>query len=389
MVVAGPAAASWAQEGGRVSFAALVLHNVTVRKVRLALTALAVAIGVLAVVSLGVVTHSLETSDLALLKTGQADFTVAQKGVTDLLSSSIDASTLARVRAEPGVAGVTGVLIGTERLNAANPQFLEIGIDPADLAAFGVTVVAGHPFAASATNQVMLGWRAAENLGLHVGDKIRIAGQACRVNGIYSTGQALGDTGAMLPLAWFQAYQRQPSQYTLLFVVITPGAQVTAVQARIDRDFPQLATIRTLEQFGRADRSLSLILATDKGATVLAVIIGAIVVMSAMTMSFIERTREFGVLAAIGWTRRRVAAMIMSEAILIGLIGTAAGLALSLLAVWGVQQLPSLIGILHPVYTSDIFGRALYTAAAMVFLGGLVPAIRAAASRPLEALRHE
>ena len=115
-----------------------------------------------------------------------------------------------------------------------------------------------------------------------------------RIAGIYSTGQALGDTGAMLPLAWFQTYQRQPSQYTLLFVVITPGASVTAVQARIDRDFPQLVTVRTLQQFGRADRSLSLILAADRGATVLALVIGAIVVMSAMTMSFIERTREFG-----------------------------------------------------------------------------------------------
>src|SRR6185437_550798 len=100
-----------------------------------------------------------------------------------------------------------------------------------------------------------------------------------------------------------------------------PGAQVTAVQARIDRHFPQLVTVRTLQQFGRADRSLSLILAADKGATILALVIGAIVVMSAMTMSFIERTREFGVLSAIGWTRRRVAAMIMSEALLIGLLG--------------------------------------------------------------------
>lgn len=334
-------------------------------------------------------THSLETSDLALLKTGQADFTIAQKGVADLLSSSIDAASLARIQAEPGIAGVTGVLIGTQRLNTANPQFLEIGIDPSDLTAFGVTVVAGRPFAASATNEVMLGWRAAQNLGLHTGDTIRIADTTCRIAGIYSTGQALGDTGAMLPLAWFQTYQRQPAQYTLLFARITPGASVTAVQARIDRDFPQLVTIRTLQQFGRADRSLSLILAADKGATVLAVIIGAIVVMSAMTMSFIERTREFGVLSALGWTRRRVGIMIMSEALLIGLIGTAGGLVLSVLAVLGLQQLPSLVGILQPVYTSDIFGRALEVAAAMVLLGGLAPAIRAAMSRPLEALRHE
>jgi putative ABC transport system permease protein len=389
MVVAGSGRGHPAQKGGRVSFATLILHNVTVKKLRLALTALAVAIGVLAVVSLGVVTHSLETSDLALLKTGQADFTIAQKGVADLLSSSIDARSLARIRAVPGVAGVTGVLIGTERLNAANPQFLQIGIDPADLTAFGVTVVAGRPFAASATNELMLGWRVAENLGMHAGDTLRVGDRTYRIVGIYSTGQALGDTGAMLPLAWFQTYQRQPSQYTLLFVVITPRTSVTAVQARIDRDFPQLVTVRTLQQFGRADRSLSLILAADRGATVLALVIGAIVVMSAMTMSFIERTREFGVLSAIGWTRRRVAAMIMSEALLIGLIGTAVGLALSVLAVLAVQQLPALAGILHPVYTADIFGRALYTAAAMVLLGGLVPAIRAALARPLEALRRE
>jgi ABC-type lipoprotein release transport system permease subunit len=137
--------------------------------------------------------------------------------VADLLSSSIDAGALARARAVPGVAGVTGVLIGTERLNAANPLFLEIGIDPADLNAFGVTVVAGRPLAASATSEVMLGWRAAKNLGLHAGDTIRIVQTTYRIVGIYSTGQSVGDTGAMLPLAWFQTYQRHPLQYTLLF----------------------------------------------------------------------------------------------------------------------------------------------------------------------------
>ena len=81
--------------------------------------------------------------------------------------------------------------------------------------------------------------------------------------------------------------------------------------------------------------------------------------------------------------------MIMSEALLIGLIGTAGGLALSLLAVVGVQHLPSLTGVLHPAYTSGVFARALFTAVAMVLLGGLAPAIRAALASPLEALRHE
>jgi putative ABC transport system permease protein len=372
-----------------VSFVGLIVHNITVKKLRLTLTALAVAIGVLTVVSLGVVTHSLETSDLALLKTGRADFTIAQKGVADLLSSSIDAASVNRVKSVPGVAGVTGVLIGTTKLNSANPQFLEIGIDPSQLSAFGVTVVAGVPFEAKATNQIMLGWKAAENLGLHVGDTVSMNKGVFKIVGLYSTGQSLGDTGAMLPLSWFQTYQRQPDQFTLLFVQITSGSSVAAVQKRVDSEFPQLVAIRTLQQFGRADRSLSLILAADRGATVLAIIIGAIVVMSAMTMSFIERTREFGVLSALGWNRRRIGTLIMSEAVSIGLIGMAAGLALSMLAVLGVQDLASLKGVLHPEYTAGVFGRALYTAAAMVVLGGLAPALRAALARPLEALRHE
>ena len=56
--------------GASSTFPSLVLHNVGVRKLRLALTAVAVAIGVVTVVSLGVVTSSLESSELAIMQTG-------------------------------------------------------------------------------------------------------------------------------------------------------------------------------------------------------------------------------------------------------------------------------------------------------------------------------
>jgi len=372
-----------------VTLLTLVLHNVRVKKLRLALTALAVAIGVVTVVSLGVVTSSLKTSELAIMQTGRADFTIAQKGVSEILNSSIDQAQVPRIAAERGVAGVVGVLIGTTRLNAANPQFIEIGIAPDQLAPFGVTVVDGRAFATSATDEVLLGWRAAQNLDKHVGDSIRLDSIPYRVVGIYSTGQSLGDAGAMLPLAWFQTYQRQPGQLTLLFVRAAPGANVPQLQARIDRDDPGFVAIRTEQEFGRADRSLALIQAANRGSAVLAVIIGAIVVMSAMTMTFVERMREFGVLAAIGWSRGRVMGMIVAEALVIGLLGAAAGSALSVVAVRVIQHLPSLAGVLHPDFTAGVFARALYTAAAMSLLGGLYPALRAALTGPMEELRDE
>jgi len=367
----------------------LVLHNVGVKKLRLALTALAVAIGVMTVVTFNVVNHSLRETELAIMQTGRADFTIAQRGVSDLLNSNIDQGTLDRIKAEPDIAAATGVLIGTARLDADNPLFLEIGIRPDELANFGVTVVNGVPFSATSAHEIMLGWRAASNLNKHVGDRIGIDGVGFRVVGVYSTGQALGDAGAMLPLVPFQAAQRQPGELTLVFVRLRSGADLSAVRARIEHDYPQLVTVRTTQDFGRADRSLALIDAADRGSTILAILVGAVIVMTTMTMTFIERTREFGVLAAVGWSGRRILGMVIGEALTIGLLGAMGGVVLSFAATQLIGELPSMVGILNPVYTAGAFWRALYTAAAMSLLGGLYPAARAARLAPLEALRHE
>jgi putative ABC transport system permease protein len=372
-----------------LSFAGLILHNLGVKKLRLALSSSAVAIGVMTVVTFSIVNHSLHETALAIMQTGRADFTIAQKGVSDLLNSNIDQATLDRIKGDPDIAGATGVLIGTTKLDADNPLFLQIGIRPDELSAFGVTVVSGRPFAANADDELMLGWRAAENLGKHTGDSLTVDGTPFRITGIYSTGQALGDTGAMLPLIPFQAAQRQPGELTLVFVRMRAGADIAALRNRIEHDYPQVVTVRTASDFGRADRSLALINAADKGSTILAVLIGAVIVMTTMTITFIERTREFGVLASVGWSSSRVVAMVIGEALSIGLIGAMGGVALSFAATQIIGELPSLVGILHPVYTAEAFWRALYTAGLMSLIGGAYPAARAARLSPLEALSRE
>jgi putative ABC transport system permease protein len=375
--------------GRGLSAVGLVLHNVTARPLRLAFASLAIAIGVMTAVTFNVVSSSLRQTDLAIMQTGRADFTIAQKGMADLLSSNIDQDTLDRIRRTPGVAAATGVLIGTTKLNASNPLFLEIGIQPQDLAGFGVTMVSGRPFTADSEHELLLGYRAAANLHKRVGDTLVVDGTSMRIVGLYSTGQALGDGGAMLPLGPFQAAQRQSGELTLVFVRAATGTHVAALRARIERQYPQLVTVQTVADFGRADRSLALINAADRGSTILAVLVGAVIVMTTMTMTFIERTREFGVLAAIGWPGHRIVAMVIGEALTTGLIGAAGGVVFSFAATEIIGQLPSLIGILQPRYTATAFWRALYTAAAMSLIGGLYPAVRAARLAPLEALRHE
>ncbi len=223
-MVAASIAARRAPGCDEVTFFDLILRNLWRKKARSLGLAFAVAIAVMAVVTLDVTSSGLEQSAAAIMSVGKADFTVAQKGTSDLLSSTIDRQELVRLSQTPGVANAVGVLVETEHINADNPVFIEIGIDPGDLAAFGVTVVDGQPYSPTATNQVMLGWRAASNLGLRVGDRFKANGTTNTVVGTYSTGNSFGDAAAMFPLPAVQGYNRVPGIVTMAFVKVTPGA---------------------------------------------------------------------------------------------------------------------------------------------------------------------
>jgi putative ABC transport system permease protein len=372
-----------------MTFVGLVAHNVWSKKLRSILTAVAVAIGVMTVVSLGIVTQSIKTTAAAVLKTGDADFTVAQNGSSDILSSSMTQAQLARIQGTAGVQSAVGVLLDTERLNAQNPLFIEVGIAPQDLGPFGVKIVAGHAFDPTAANQMMLGWQIAQDLGLRPGDTLRIAGGVKTIMGLVSTGNVFGDSAGIFPLIPFQAHEREPGGLSLAFVKVSKGVSIGAVAGRVQHDNPSLTTIRTVAQFGRADQSYTLITAADSGATILAVIVGAVIVANTMLLSLFERTREFGILRSIGWSRSRVVALILSEAFAISLLGAAIGVGFAVGVVSLLTRLPSLEGILVPSYPTDAFFRALITAAAVGFLGALYPAVRAGLLRPIAALNHE
>lgn len=375
-----------------MDYLAFMLRGVWAKKARSIGLALAIAFAVLIVVTLQVSSTSLEQSAAAVISVGRANITVVQKGVSDVLSSTIDENELARIRRVPGVASAVGVLVATEHLSAATPLFIEIGISPKDLAAFGVTVVAGRPYAATATNQVLLGWRTAANLGLHVGSRFYAQQTWNTVTGIYSTGNAFGDSAAMFPLPSVQAFNRLSGVVTLVFVKVTEAGSaktIARVVHRIEYALPELTTITTAAQFGRADQSLVYLQAAVTASSVLAVAIGAVIVGNTMLLSLFERTREFGLLRAVGWTRRRLIALLLGENLLLALIGAAVGVGLSFAVIALLEQIPGLTGVLHANFTADAFTRGLITAVGMTVLGSLYPLIRAARLVPLKALSYE
>jgi len=365
------------------------VHNVLTRRARSALTAIAVALGVGTVITLSVVSNSLKQTAVEILQTGNADFTVSQKGVDDVLNSVIDTGELTAIQNYPGVQTAIGTLITTVRLNSNNPDFIQIGIPPAGLGPFGVSVVAGRAFTATSTNEVMLGYRAAQNLNRHVGQQITLGSDQFTIVGLFSTNNAIGNSAAMVSLTAMQAIQRESGDVTLVFVKVRPGVNIPAVRAGIEHDHPELVTVSSESDFGRSDRNLQLLSAADRGATLLALLIGAVIVANTMLLSFFERTREFGLLRAVGWARGRIVIMVIAEALIIGVAGAALGVTLSFAAVRALEQASALRGLLHPQYSAGIYWQALYLAAITATLGALYPSVRAAFLVPLDALSYE
>lgn len=367
----------------------LIRQNLGARKARSILTGSAVAIGILTIVALGVLTSSLRQTALSILRIGRADFSVAQEGVSDLLYSAVDGAALDHVRTLPEVESAIGVLVAPAKLDSDHPLFLKIGVPAESLSEFGVNVVEGRAYAPDAQDEIMLGYRAASELGLGPGDPIQIEEFSYTITGIFSTGQVFGDSASMLSLTTLQAQERTPGSMTLLFVRVDPGTDIDTVRERIEADLPQLATVRTQTDFGRVDRNLVLINAANLGGSVLALTIGAVGVMNTTLLSFFERTREFGVLRAVGWSRKRILALVLGEAAMVCLIGAMVGVALGFIAVRLLARLPDLVGIFTPTFSAGVFWRALGFAALMTLLGALYPAARAARREPLEAMRHE
>jgi putative ABC transport system permease protein len=122
--------------------------------------------------------------------------------------------------------------------------------------------------------------------------------------------------------------------------------------------------------------------------TLVSVIVGGLGVLNTMLMSVSERTREIGTLRAVGWSRKRVLHLILSEGMLISLIGGLFGLGVGCAgAEILIRFAPS--GFLDTTYSWLLMVEGLGVALVLGFIGAFYPAIAASRLSPIEALKYE
>jgi len=242
-------------------------------------------------------------------------------------------------------------------------------------------LVAGS--APRAADEVVIDETKAKNNQLSVGSQIKLFGnQPYTVTGIYAP-----ESGprVKMSLAAMQDALEAPGKCTWIYVKVKDPARAVETAQRINTALPENKLQMTRDIITNIEKSIPYLGVFLRTLVVLSALVSALVVMLAMYTTITERTREIGILKALGASRGYIVGEIEKEAVLISVIGVAAGFAVSFLAGFMIQRAYGLL--FEYTWTWGL------TAALIGLLGGalgaLYPAVRAANLDAVSALAYE
>ena len=252
------------------------------------------------------------------------------------------------------------------------------------------TIVAGRKFRDDNSDQVMLGQRLATTLGKKVGETVTVLDdQQFQVVGIFEAGTTYEDGMMIMSLEKLQKFMGRKGLVTG-FSVTLEDRSPEAVD-RVAKQISGLAKnldVKTTQELVDSTSEIQFIRAMAWVTSTVALFIGAIGMLNTMIMSVFERTKEIGVLRAIGWGRWRVVKMILMESVILSLLGGIVG-TLGAMALAKILSLfPAAAGVVEGTLPPSVILEGFLIALGVGLLG---TAIRPTAARslPTEALRHE
>jgi putative ABC transport system permease protein len=358
----------------------LVVRNLLRRPARTILTAAGVALGVGLIVALLSISTGVKRTAGDLIHVGHADFGLFQADVSDFSRSLLPESLASKVAREPGVAQIARLKL----VASSGPKsFFVFGLDPREFVWHRLVLLSGR---FPTKGEALVG----DKLGLRVGATLRVSKtNAFRVSGVYHSGDTFEDEGAVVPLRVAERLASRPGEVTTVAVTVQPGRSERSVARALEHRFPGTVAVTEPSQAIQVDTSSRLIVDTGWIISLLALIVGGIGVTNTMAMSVVERTREIGILRAVGWRSWRIATLIVGEALGIAAIAVGVGLGLGILAANVFSDHTSASGLVRPAFTGGVLAWGLAFALGVAAIGAAYPTLRALRLSPIEALRRE
>lgn len=360
------------------------LKNLLRRPIRTVLTVMGIGVGIGAVVALLGLARGLSESWNDAYKARGTDL-VVRKG-SGLQAQPYDDKAVLEVRKIPGVAAATNILVETLSIEEV-PLMVVSGREWGSFLWDTLEMTQGRKPKDPSEHAVVLGKLAAESLNKKPGDTVTIETEEFTVVGI-ADGKAFVENGSIfIELAHLQRVMQKEGKINFVNIRVTPGFEVAKVQQAVQQKLVGYR-VDTAHDVTANNDGVKTFEAMNWGTSAIALLVGTFGVMNTMFMSVFERTREIGILIALGWRRARILRMIVFESVALcagaGVLGVVFGIVLlKILAVT-----PFMSGKLEPYIGLDLIGIALALAVGVGLLSGLYPALHCTKINPSLALRQ-
>ncbi len=393
---------------------ALVLRGFAQRKLRVLLTAVAVALGVALMAGTYLLTDTINHSFAGIFETANRNKDVV---ITPTLTlgrgtspetTPIDKAMVERVRATPGVAQAAGGIFSPATLLDEHRKRLTTGAAPGFVASvpparFSSTTLARgrRPLTAG---EVAIDEATASRVGLHIGQRLIVAGRAparlYTIVGIllFGGGESFGGASvAELTLPEAQRVTAEPGHYDEIAVAAASGVTPAVLRSRLRAGLPGSVEVRTgaeeahhetveLEENLGFLRTFLLVFAY------VALFVGAFIIFNTFSITVAQRTREFGLLRTLGGSRLQVMRAVLYEGLMLGALGAGLGLLGGIVLAPALDQLFKAFGADLPdngtVLETRTIVVSLLVGVGVTVLSGLPPALRATRVPPLAAMRE-
>ncbi|HJV30472.1 MAG TPA: FtsX-like permease family protein [Gaiellaceae bacterium] len=398
----------------------VALRGIFGRKLRTALTAFSVVLGVAMVTGSFVLTDTMSKAFDSIFSSSyeQTDVVVSGRSLvewSDQGNALVTDDLLRRVRALPDVDAAAGEITDlNSNANQAhlidrdgeivtgngNPTF-GLGIDPSQPRFNPLKLVAGE--FADAPGEVVVDASSARKLGFEVGDDVRVAVggpvRSFKLVGIAQYGDVDTIGSATMAIFDVRAAQRllEKPGYDVITVAGRDGVSDEVLIRQVETLLPANAQVRTAAEQAEADKKgvsefIDFIRYALLGFGVIALFVGAFVIFNTLSITVAQRTRELATLRTLGATRAQVLGSVVLEALAVGLAASLAGIAAGIGLAKGLTALFASVGLDLPrselVFATRTWVVALALGMIVTLAASIAPALRATRVSAISAVRE-
>jgi putative ABC transport system permease protein len=359
---------------------------------RTAITAAALMVGVALVTGISTIFSSATASINRAIDTGLRAELIISGEQTTAVPPSFDPAVLEQTRALPDVAAVAGVWFDLVELEGSG-GFISAADDLPALREMAQVPVVDGSLDRLASGQLVIDDRVAEEQGLAPGDRVPITlprgdERSYTVVGVYERTELM--QGFVIS-AEDAAGLRNPNP-TQGFIQLREGADADSVQQQVERLLADSPEVVVQDQSGFVEQQTRIfdqILLFVQILLVLAMVIAVLGVVNTLVLSVLERTRELGLLRAVGLSRGATMRMVTVESVVISLFGALLGIVVGTGLGAAVVRALRDEGFTHLALPWTLIGIYLVVAAIVGVVAAVIPAIRAARLNVLAAIAYE